>query len=62
MKKTIYLFAGIFMLGATLNSCSSDDDNNNAGGNTSTTVELSGDLTSRVLTKDKNILLKDKHL
>ena len=58
MKKTIYLFASVFMLGAALSSCSSDDDDNGGGGNTSTTIELSGDLTSRTLTKDKKYLIK----
>ena len=57
MKKAIYFFASILMLGATTSSCSSNDDNNGGGG-ASTFIELSGDLTSRTLTKDKKYLIK----
>jgi hypothetical protein len=57
MKKAIYLFSSMFMLGATLNSCS-NDDNNTSGPVPTTTIELTGDLTSRTLTKDKKYLLK----
>jgi hypothetical protein len=57
MKKTIYFFASMFILGATMSSCSSDD-NNNGGGGDSTFTELTGDLTSRTLTNDKKYLIK----
>lgn len=40
-----------------LSSCKKDDDNN-GGGNTSQLVELTGDLNTQTLTKDKKYLLK----
>ncbi len=58
MKKAIYLFASILMLGATTTSCSSDDNNDGGGDGGTTYVELTGNLTTQNLTKDKKYLLK----
>jgi hypothetical protein len=60
MKKVIYLFASIFMLGATLTSCDSDDEGGNTPDPDPTPLytELSGNLTTQTLTKDKKYLIK----
>jgi hypothetical protein len=60
MKKVIFLFASIFMLGATMTSCSSDDNNDpiDDDGPVPTVIELTGNLSTQSLTKDKKYLLK----
>lgn len=57
--KNKFLQAGIFALALSVLSCSSDDINNiDDGPVTGTTVELTGNLTTQTLTKDKKYLLK----
>lgn len=61
MKKNLFYLAGIFTSMMVITSCSSDDDNGNPPVTPPVTgdyVELTGDLSTQTLTKDKKYLLK----
>lgn len=58
MKKSFFYLAGIFMSALTVTSCSGDDNNTTPAGGGSDFVELSGNLDTQTLTKDKKYLLK----
>ena len=58
--KINFFHSGIFALALSVISCSSDDNVNitDDGPATGTTVELTGNLSTQTLTKDKKYLLK----
>lgn len=63
MKKNLILMASLFVAVITMNSCSNDDnpivvDTNPPIVNPNLPIELTGDLQTRTLTKDKKYLIK----